>query len=145
MGYTHYWTPAKFTETQWEGVMADVVKTLDHPELKGLLCFDYNTPSKPPEVNAEFIRFNGKGNDGHETFYYKNGGDWIFCKTARKDYDAAVCAVLCIIAYHSKAHGLPIEISSDGGWSDWDRGRVIALLATGYEVGNFIDEDVEDD
>jgi len=77
---------------------------------KSLLCYEYDLQSKPPEVTNERIRFNGKGDDGYETFLFTLGSDFGFCKTAMKPYDIAVCECLIVLGAH-----LPkAEISSDG-------------------------------
>jgi hypothetical protein len=87
-----------------------------------------------PLVNGEQIRFNGKGEDGHETFLLaredkprewseKKDEVFNFCKTAHKDYDVYVTAVLVLAKLHLKDN---IRLSSDGDISDWQAG--IALI-----------------
>lgn len=59
--------------------------------------------------------------DSHESFVIANEAtEFTFCKTARKPYDAVVCAVLIL----AKAYfGKNIEISSDGDWAEWQEGK----------------------
>ena len=45
-----------------------------------------------------------------------------FCKTAMKPYDAYVKAILIRAKLH---YGELIRVSSDGDWSDWEKGRKI--------------------
>lgn len=55
-----------------------------------------------------------------ETFYLSRKGidSPSFCKTARRPYDFAVCAVLTLYAKHFGAEAT--DISSDGNWEDWE-------------------------
>ena len=75
------------------------------------------------------IRFNGRGNEGHETFilfkqkpksesWQRNSKEYFyFCKTARKPYDVAVGLVL--LRAEKNAPGV-LKVSSDGDWEhDW--------------------------
>lgn len=57
------------------------------------------------------IRFNGMGENGHETFLFKLDSEkFNFCKTARKPYDLPVCKILLVLK-----HYMPnLELSSDG-------------------------------
>jgi hypothetical protein len=107
----------------------DAVKVFDYCEHKGIqLAFEDTIPEQA-EVSDYQIRFNGVGNDGHETFILKKSGwefkdvdrpnhlQFNFCKTARKPYDLAVGLVLLVAKNHSPNS---IRVSSDGDWeSDW--------------------------
>lgn len=86
------------------------------------------------------IYLNGIGEESHETFVWENKViDFRFCKTARKEYDPAVCAILILAKKH---YGEGVEISSDGNWSEWMPGRLIldTIFGTGYgsHMGEFI-------
>lgn len=88
------------------------------------------------EITNDEILFNGLGELGHETFLLErktqteftrhdgskytnepreNGKYFNFCKTARKPYDLAVCAILIIAKQHLNDH---IIIHSDGEIND---------------------------
>lgn len=135
MGYTHYWNSVDFTPEEWEGVMADVVKILDHASLRDLVCQEWDQADHAPLVNRDLIRFNGKGDDGHETFlYHREGTQWCFCKTNRKPYDAAVCAVLLVLNHHCEVLGKDLDLKSDGKHLDWELGQKYAQEATGYNI-----------
>ena len=69
------------------------------------------------------IRFNGKGEEGHETFMLTpDSQEFNFCKTAQKPYDIVVVAILCLLAHHTSG----VTVSSDGGISDWTDGLALA-------------------
>ena len=76
------------------------------------------------QIDEEEVRFNGVGDNGHETFYLSrvqfpryNRTDkskyFNFCKTARKPYDKYVVKVLILM---EKYFGDDVEIDSDGDW-----------------------------
>jgi len=126
MGYTHYWHQHKtFTDNQW--AKACEAARLVAERYKSILCLEYDERDKPPQIDDEAIRFNGKGNDGHETFWltreqppkkdyveqerYDDEGAFNFCKTSRKPYDAAV--VLLLGAINEVAPGV-LTLKSDG-------------------------------
>jgi len=68
------------------------------------------------------IRFNGKDDEGHETFMLTpDPSDFNFCKTAQKPYDLVVVAILCLLA-----HRTDTGVSSDGDRSDWAEGLKLA-------------------
>jgi len=144
MGYTHYWRQQRdFTETEWQEltrltklILADFLKLQLYSELN---------------INKEEIRFNGIGEDGHETFLitkkkrakadyeeqhaYDKKGAFNFCKTAHKPYDKYVVAVLCAI-YNMFGHYnmTPMsEITSDGNSDDWKEGMFHAVRSTREE------------
>ena len=93
---------------------------------------DYNEPGTEPELTEGYIRLNGEGKDGHETFYFVPVPDvFDFCKTAEKPYDAVVCAVLLAAQAH---YGAALEVSSDGYWDrEWSEGRKLFTAALGVE------------
>ena len=100
MGYTHYWRKPEqpFTDNQWNKLkeIAHIVNDICRNELGIPLWFEYDDPRRMSVTN-QLIRFNGAGDDGHETFYFerKFPSGFNFTKTALKPYDAAVVAMLC--------------------------------------------------
>ncbi len=134
MGYTHYWTKSRnFTDEEWldimkasAEIMSRTINTYNIP-----LAFEYDKPTEKPLVSTELIRFNGIDEDGHETFYFDIcANDFEFCKTARKDYDATVVAILIYIK-----HRVP-EFSwrSDGWLSEHADGLALANEACALEL-----------
>jgi hypothetical protein len=120
MGYTHYIKTPNWNnrdEKGWEKALPIVKKILK--KYKDILQYELDDKRKPV-ANKKMIRFNGIGEDGHETFLVKNNAvqtdsgytdpSFCFCKTARKPYDIAVCEVLLVL----KAYCPHIEIGSDG-------------------------------
>jgi hypothetical protein len=133
MGYTHYWKLPEIDKETWAKIQAASEEVVaEVPNLQ----FEFNAVG-PPLINEGAIRFNGKGEDGHETFFLERADcEFNFCKTARKPYDEAVTAVLCIVGHHlTKAGALkdPYYISSDGYFSDWT-GRELATKALGEDL-----------
>ena len=125
MGYTHYFQQIEeLPKDKWNSFIKEVKTTLD--EGKAILRFEFNS-NKPPRIDEEVVRFNGIGDDGHETFYlsrvviprdnYDTLSDdqkyFRFCKTARKPYDKYVVKVLILM---EKYFGDDVEIDSDGDW-----------------------------
>jgi hypothetical protein len=133
VGYTHYWEQKKkFSKKDWDllkKAVLDIVGYCD--ELEITLKKEFNL-DEYPVIDDEMIRFNGKGEEGHETFiltrerqelesWMLSKNPFAFCKTARKPYDLAVCLVL-LSAFMIAPEVL--EISSDGEWEgDWDQAR----------------------
>lgn len=96
MGYTHYWTLKSEnapTSQEWADICEKVNLALDNT----IVCREYDRQDEPPEINSNQIVFNGKGNDGHETFWLDPTDDGFqFCKTAKKPYDKFVVRSLQI-------------------------------------------------
>jgi len=90
-------------------------------------CFEYDEHAKPPLVNSHQIHFNGQGDEGHETFYIPRKRDpdnpFTFCKTAQKNYDLYVTAILCIMEHIAPD---AINVRSDGDPADWIEGLALA-------------------
>lgn len=136
MGYTHYWTKSRnFTDAEWLDIMKASAEIMSAAINKHSipLAFEYDKPTEKPLVSTEVIRFNGIDEDGHETFYFDVcANDFEFCKTARKDYDAPVAAILNYVK-----HRVP-EFSwrSDGWLSEQEHIDGLQLLkeATGVEL-----------
>jgi len=118
MGYTHYFSQERsFTNQEWLNICDMVRQVFDHCASHNIELLSEYDSTNPPELTDKHIRFNGKEDEGHETFYInkKHDLDFNFCKTARKPYDRAVCLVLLIC--DSVAKGT-LKISSDGDWDD---------------------------
>lgn len=128
MGYTHYWTPKAIDDdNDWARITA-AVKTVIGVADVPLAGWDGDGK---PEIDGEFVRLNGKGEDAHETFALDRSSEWVFCKTAYKPYDVVVTALL---TYLAAEHGF--EVSSDGEASDWEAGGKLAQLALGKAFPN---------
>lgn len=140
MGYTHYFTQKRNLKVSEMEALANatakIIRATNVP-----VIWEYDEPGKPPEITKDLIRFNGVGDDGHETFWLprqrpkreawqdKDTHGFLFCKTARKPYDIIVVAVLC--AAHRIAPGA-FAIGSDGDAEDWDDGLALFnRVATG--------------
>jgi hypothetical protein len=131
MGYTHYWRPQvrEFNAEKFAQLVDGARKII---EASGVPLADVN-------IDETGIRFNGVDADSHEDFWLlrDNARDFEFCKTAEKPYDIVCVAILCL------AHQLlgdEIEISSDGGATDWEDG--LRLLWSVFGEGDFpFDED----
>jgi hypothetical protein len=146
MGYTHYWYQSKTGQRPLKPTTLKDIKSIIS-RYRSILCYEYTQPNKAPVVNSSMIRFNGKGDDGHETFvfepYAKNpswsAGDkkvFSFCKTARKPYDLPVCCILIAIKADLDKE---IEVSSDGinrgeVEENWPKAAEI-MRGMGYRVG----------
>jgi hypothetical protein len=143
MGYTHYWVIRRpIAKRAMTKIVADVRKLLAATSVP--VAFESDEPLLAPEVSATLIRFNGVGDDGHETFYFTPHADPDsgFCKTNRKPYDRLVTAVLIVIAKHS---GSAIEVTSDGAAVDWLPGAAFVkqVLGEGYAVPLAAEEQVQ--
>lgn len=129
MGYTHYWTiyQKEISPESWFGFMQEFEKI--ETEFHGKI--DHTTDQKY-KIDTENIFFNGVGEQSHETFYMNRKNEmkesytgeiehFNFCKTARKEYDIAVCCALIIA---KKNFGDIIKVSSDGIDEDgWDKAK----------------------
>lgn len=121
MGYTHYWNTEKITKQDKEGYKKALPIVQDILKRHAALVQYESDDNRPPVVGAREIRFNGIGENAHETFMFCNkvvqyvfsDGSKVkraFCKTARKPYDVVVCEVLLVLKRF-----LPnLTISSDG-------------------------------
>lgn len=136
MGYTHYfYQPLEdLNISNWEKMVLDFYKVL--PEFYDIL--DHETGQKL-EADMDNIFFNGIGEESHETFILSRKPDktyissedtevFNFCKTARKDYDIAVCCSLII----AKKHFPEIRVSSDGGKKEWLEACVLCQNILNY-------------
>ena len=121
MGYTHYWTMKRMARpAEW----ARLVKSVRHVLSTALLTQNFpalqydEDINEPVEITDKTIRFNGVGNDGHETFLFsRDSPGFNFCKTNEKPYDLAVCIVLLLVNTHCPDAW---KIESDGTQDDWE-------------------------
>lgn len=132
MGYTHYHPQGRdFTAAEWQRLTdaaTKIVAEFGQGVTAAPLAWEYDEPTKPPQIDGDVIRFNGVGEDGHETFLLTRIREpyFTFCKTARKPYDVVVVAIL--IAADAIAPGA-LAIGSDGDADDWQAGLTLASRA----------------
>ena len=138
MGYTHYWeTKPKVTKAKWDNWVKTLKILLKDATI---LQKEYDTRAKPV-VNSKEVRFNGIGEDGHETFYVKRvdtPSEWAsdktvvfgFTKTAYKPYDVYVTASLLLAKLYLEDE---ISISSDGEIEEWQAGVRLINSTVGKE------------
>ena len=133
MGYTHYFSNSESSPEAWATFTDEARAILRRPEVRALVCFESDEPGRLPEVSGEVVQFNGRGEEGHETFLLPRAAHSGACKTGfsvthGKSYDLAVCAVL--IAAHQH---LGEEVSSNGDWDGpgWLAARQLYGRVTG--------------
>lgn len=127
MGYTNYYQTNEVHHAKvWTPFLVKVEKIFKAAAAKGvLLTGGHNGPA--PIANAKHVWLNGSPDDdsSHETFVIEwKSGEWRFCKTNRKPYDAVVKAIL-IVAYEA---GIVTEWSSDGEEGDIEYLNALDLL-----------------
>lgn len=134
MGYTHYMEREKvLRQRKFAAAARDCKLVCEHlTKTTGVRIQYEDDDGSPPVFGNDKIHFNGVGEDGHETFLVErtwtppewgerprpNGLIFEFCKTARKPYDAHVCACLVVLRHHLDER---LIVSSDGkddeeGW-----------------------------
>jgi hypothetical protein len=130
MGYTHYWylnndADEEILKSKYAELLPIVKKITEESHIR-----------LESSLSEEYIHFNGIEGDGHEDFLWFPGHrtkfnmvlgnqNFSFCKTARKDYDVVVVAILCAI---QRIYGDElVKISSDGDMNgcDWEPGRAL--------------------
>ncbi len=141
MGYTHYWeNTAQIIPENALAIIREVVGTA---YIDGVIQFEQDD-KKPPVVSRSLIRFNGVGENAHETFYFDvnddyrtgDGKSFAFCKTACKPYDAVVMKVLIVLKYFLRDE---LRVTSDGSFSEeWQSVR--GEMADRYGVETYVDE-----
>lgn len=123
MGYTHYFSRTRaFTSGEWLDITTHARTFISMARVYGV---DVAGPvgSGRPVITDNEIALNGRGEDGFETFALsREPGGWEFCKTARRDYDDVVTAILL---YASRRAPDAIAIDSDGDMDgdDWRPAR----------------------
>jgi hypothetical protein len=110
--YTHYFPQTRaFTTQEWNKIQT-FAKALFLAE-KNILANGNSHPGSKPAATQKDICFNGIGDEAHETCLITKAkyNGFNFTKTARKEYDKVVVAVLTYIN-HIAPNAL--SISSDG-------------------------------
>lgn len=141
--YTHYFDRKPELDKKQFKRFADLVTTLFcNFKVQRIIAWDYDKPETSPQVTSSQIRFNGKGNDGGETFLFPrvcrdnnlddNGMCIAFCQTDQKPYDTYVTACLILAKLIFKDD---INVSSEGSIADWHDGLGLA--------GKVWDSDIE--
>lgn len=140
MGYTHHFSNDTATDEAWSAFTDEARAILSHPNIASIVAFESDRPDEPPLVDDQEVRFNGRGEEGHETFLLTRGAHNTWCKTGGpyqseefgdqwgKSYDLAVCTVL-LAARH-----LGEKVSSDGDWEEpgWQQARRLYAQLTGH-------------
>lgn len=111
MGYTSYYSVESWSKKDTEGYVKalPILKKIAE-KYKNIIQWECDCED-PAQVNILGVRFNGIGDDGHETFSFYPGKPCDeFCKTARKPYDLPVCEMLLVL----KAYLPSFSLSSDG-------------------------------
>ena len=109
--YTHYWRRSKDEDISlpvWSTIREKITRIIQSTKI----------PIEDVEITDEHIRFNGVGEDGHETFLFTRNcnEEFDFCKTARKPYDLLV--QLCLLTIKEEAPF--IKVTSDGEWINFN-------------------------
>jgi len=142
MGYTHYaYQKKELDQKQWAGFITDVKKVLKAGE--GYIQYESEV-KKAPVANKDKVRFNGIGEEGHETFLMTriskleewqskrdDGMVFNFCKTAQKAYDVYVVACLVLAKSH---FGDDVVFSSDGDIEELQDGVKMVNELCGYNA-----------
>lgn len=101
MGYTHYYgisERVKVGEQHRSGFRASLPHIRDIvAHHANILTYECDELTMGPEVSEKCIRFNGRNDDGYETFQFSPDNERTFCKTAHKPYDLPVCECLLIL------------------------------------------------
>jgi hypothetical protein len=126
MGYTRYWTikneldDSKFIK--FKDICSRVIELL-------------NIPLDDIIIDDSVVRFNGIGDNAHETFVFSKNIGFNFCKTQRKPYDAVVCACL---ATAIEIFGSDINVSSDGNNNDDEIINLVKSLIRDRKLNNIL-------
>ncbi len=119
MGFTRHWhRKLHLPDDGWKLMLDDMLLVWSAADVP--IAYDFNVPAQVPIVGRDgsypdmgsIVRFNGIGEDGHETVLVQQhwemgflekartttqlGPDWRwdFCKTNRKPYDTVLCCLL---------------------------------------------------
>ncbi len=134
MGYTHYWdTSRRFTDEEWKAIQTNARKILRvAQEDWGIALSEEFDINRTPIVDADQIRFNGYADEGHETFLITRAPtEFSFCKTANKEYDAPVIAILMYIMHVALD---AFSWRSDGWLSEHADGLKLLKQACGIDL-----------
>ena len=132
MGYTHYFTfNKKEAASKLEAKYQNAIKKIDRIvkfayNKEGISLSGYSAHAK----NYGGINFNGKQDDGLETFYlrehFSQNEAFNFCKTGERPYDVVVVAALITLKH---VLGENVMVESDGSTKDWESGLELAKKA----------------
>ena len=92
--YTHYWSVCDRSafETAWPQIVIDAQLIVAKA---GVALNRTGEDETPPTLTEGSIMLNGTPEDDHEPFDLdQTGGELGFCKTAEKEYDVVVTAIL---------------------------------------------------
>lgn len=129
MGYTRYWKSNKR--------VLDDNKFKHFSHICKLVIESMNIPLDDITINDNIVRFNGVGDDAHETFVFsKKIDDFNFCKTQRKPYDELVCACL---EFAKNIFKDDISVSSDGENLDEEVRQKIKKIIRDKKIENLLD------
>jgi hypothetical protein len=147
MGYTSYWRrKKKLPARRFAQAAEDCRRVVEHlVRERGFLLTDDSEEGgiPPPLFCKDEVRFNGVGEEGHETFIVlreyvpqdwqkpERGLYFDFCKTARKPYDLAVCACLIAFARHF-GESFPVGSDGDDDEENWPAARTACQAVLGY-------------
>lgn len=107
MGYTHYWYQKRsLTDLEWSEICANAKKIFKNN--KNLLANGEGKAGTNPQIEEDFISFNGIEGDSHESCFLTKGLEFPkwqekrnesfhFCKTALKPYDSVVVEFLKMV------------------------------------------------
>lgn len=111
MGYSHYYQQHETISPEaWTQLSKNITQLIEQ-------AWDV---ALDVEMTDQYININGVGGEAHEDFsIYRNDTRWEACKTAQKEYDKVVTAILILIRYTYPS----FSVSSDGSWLRWAEGR----------------------
>ena len=133
MGYTHYIKPKRnLTIVEAKNVINDILEIESYIKSNKIKCVTAGSYEGEPikldvsvyakvsnkKYTPSELFLNGIGENSHEALCIMAGkidSSALFCKTARKPYDTAVCLSLISLNYFV-SH---CNISSDGNIKDW--------------------------
>ena len=128
MGYTHYWKrPAKLPAKKFAVASATCKAACELlTKQTGIPIVQEFNNNDPPTFSEDTVWFNGKGEDGHESFVIQRqdmdyerdkkptpakGEQFAFCKTVRKPYDIHIA--VCLVIFEKVFGPKVFKISSD--------------------------------
>lgn len=139
MGYTHHWKQDRDIDIgEWEAIQTITRKILTTAQDSwGIALSEEYDINRIPVINEDEIRFNGYGEEGHETFMItRTAEEYAFCKTAQKPYDAVVVAVLQALGVYATGfswtsdgnrredHADGIKLYNEATGANWDYSNV---------------------
>lgn len=130
MGYTHYWSRNRKLSAEEMGDICSVVRKII-AEADCDIVNGHGEEDTKPKLTKEMISFNGREENGHETFLIHPDPGSDFCKTAYKPYDKVVVACLTLMAAK-----YDWSVSSDGDAPDWEEGVELLEKVTGQQFAN---------